>query len=499
MNHLLPLMVAIPLGGAFILLILTKFRRGAGGVIAFLSSAATGTISLVLLRAEPSIYIMGGWRPPLGINFVFDGLSAFVLLITNMIAFAAIVFSIRYMELYTSKPKYYALFLLMLAGMNGVGLTGDLFNLFVFVEIASIASYALVGFGVEDEELEASFKYLILGSVASLFILLGITILYGLTGSLNMAHIFTLIGGEGRTPAVSFALALFIMGFGLKAALVPFHAWLPDAHPAAPAPISAMLSGVLVKVLGMYALARLIFGVFAADPLARTILVVIGGLSMVVGGLAAAGQDDLKRLLAYSTINQMGFVAVGLGVATPLALLGALFHFLNHAISKSLLFLCSGSVEYSTGTRLLSRLPGLRTRLPVTAAGASVGFLSISGIPPFGGFWSKLLIIIGCIQAGRFGIAGVAVAASFLSMVYFMRVQRTFLFAEERVGVSGTGEGAEQTIRETPFLMWLPVMVLALACLGVVVVLPVLSLHVLEPAREALLDSQGYIDLVLGR
>ncbi|GAG91324.1 unnamed protein product, partial [marine sediment metagenome] len=274
-----------------------------------------------------------------------------LLLAISVVGTAAMLFSTRYMEQYTAKAKYLSLFMLMVAGMNGVVLSGDIFNLFVFLEIASIASYALVGFGCEHEELEASFKYMVLGSIGSTFVLFAVALVYGNTGSLNMAYISKAIAGSGINPGLAFALGLFITGFGLKAALVPFHAWLPDAHPSAPAPISAMLSGVLIKALGIYALARVLFNVFGISVQLGWILIVLGILSMVAGAFLAIGQWDIKRLMAYSSISQIGYVILGLGLGglilakgdnlawASLAILGGLFHLVNHAVYKSLLFL----------------------------------------------------------------------------------------------------------------------------------------------------------------
>ncbi len=236
----------------------------------------------------------------------------------NVVGLAATLFSVDYMERYTSKFRYYSLFLFMVAGMNGVVLAGDLFNLYVFMEIAAIASYALVAFGCEHEELEASFKYAVLGSLASAFILVGVALTYGLTGTLNMAHVAQRLPLAGGGRLAVLALALFVCGFGLKAALVPFHAWLPDAHPSAPAPVSAMLSGVVIKALGIYVLARLVFNVFGATAGALAVFRLLGLVSMVVGVLLAIGQWDMKRLFAYHSISQIGYVVIGLGLGTPL-------------------------------------------------------------------------------------------------------------------------------------------------------------------------------------
>ena len=261
MQSTYPLFTALPLAAAFFNLLVTKINKKAADYIAFLAVGTLAVLAVLTAFEQPFAYRVGGFPAPWGILLVSDGLSSLMLIIVNVIAFLSIIYSIKYMTTYTAKPKYYSLFLLMLTGMNGVVITGDLFNIYVFLEIASIASYALVGFGCEHEELEASFKYLVLGSVASTTILFGIAFLYSMTGTLNMPDLARQIEIIGINKAVAFVIAMFIMGFGLKASTVPFHAWLPDAHPSAPAPISAMLSGVLIKAIGVYAIARLMFNV----------------------------------------------------------------------------------------------------------------------------------------------------------------------------------------------------------------------------------------------
>src|SRR3989338_4378541 len=342
-------------------------------------------------------------------------------------------------------PVMIILFMLMLAGMNGRIITGDLFNLFAFLEIASIASYALVAFGTEAEELEASFKYAVMGSVASSFVLLGIAVLYSYTSTLNMADISLTLSHGASSWLVNFVAVLFLMGFGLKAALVPFHAWLPDAHPSAPAPISAMLSGVFIKTLGLYALFRVFFNILGAPAKILFVLVVLGTVSMVVGAILAIAQYDIKRMFAYSSISQIGYIVFAIGIGTPLAILGGLFHLINHAIFKSLLFLNSGSIEYSTDTRDLNRLGGLNSRLPVTGYTSLLGSMGISGIPPLGGFFSKLIIIIAAVQAKQVGFAMVAILVSIVTLAYYLKFQ-TFAFF-------GKLDNAWQKIREVPGLM----------------------------------------------
>jgi multicomponent Na+:H+ antiporter subunit D len=373
--------------------------------------------------------------------------------------------------------------------MNGVILTGDFFNMFVFLEIASIASYALVAFGVEAEELEASFKYLILGGVSSTIILLGIALLYSATGTLNMADVSMSIQKGISRNVLFFTFALFLMGFGLKSAMVPFHAWLPDAHPSAPAPISAMLSGLIIKALGIYSVARIFFVIIGVVPIIKTILMVLGALSMVIGVFLAVGQWDFKRLLAYHSISQMGYVMVGIGLATPLGILGGLFHLLNHAVFKSLLFLCSGAFEYTTGTRQLKQLGGLIRKMPWTGSSCSIAALSISGVPPFNGFWSKFIIIVALFQSQNYLLAIITVFVSFMTLISFVKVQKYSLF--------GLLPKKLQDIKEVPVLMVSGMVILALLCIGLGILFPVYGFSILESARNIMLEPARYLQYAL--
>jgi len=390
------------------------------------------------------------------------------------------------MDQYTSKRHYYSLFLLMLAGMNGVLLSGDFFNMFVFIEIASISSYALVGFGTEAEELEASFKYMVMGGIASAFMLLAVAMLYSSFGVLNMADIARAIAVSPRATTLKFPLFLFIIAFAIKGAIIPFHAWLPDAHPSAPAPVSAMLSGVLIKTLGIYAMTRIIMNIFAADV---TGLAPLGIISIIIGMPLALGQTDIKRLLAYSSISQVGYIVLGLGLGTPLGIFGALFHLINHSIFKSLLFLNSGAVAYRLGTRELNDMGGLNKVMPITGGTSFIASLSIAGIPPFNGFFSKLIIILACVKAGHTGFALWAVAGSILTLSSFMKVQKLAFFgkiAEKHKG-----------IKEAPLLMSVSVVILAVLCIASsFLLLPGLRNITLQPAVDALLAGAEYAKII---
>jgi len=484
MIKLLPFFVILPLFGAFLITLFNSLINN-NKIRYILNDITANFITFILLfisfftLGKKGAYLIGNWAPPFGINFVLDGLSSLMLVVINLIAFSCALFSIDYMKKYTAKRYYYALFLLMVAGMNGVVISGDFFNVFVFIEIASIASYALVAFGTEAEELEASFKYMVMGSLATSFILFGIAIIYSKYGMLNII----LISKEtvkGINSLIKFAFLIMLVGFLIKGALFPFHSWLPDAHPSAPAPISAMLSGVLIKALGVYLIIRII----TILPFSiNRIIINLGIISMIIGVVLALGQMDMKRLFAYHSISQVGYILLGVGLGTPLGIVGGLFHLLNHSIFKSLLFLASGSVYYRTKTRNLDEMGGLGSVMPVTGVTSLVASFSISGLPPFNGFFSKLIIIVACVKAGHPSYALWAVIGSILTLSSFMKVQKFAFYGENR---------NFKDIKEVPFSMKLSMVFLAILCLvSSILVFPKIRKNTLDKAVKSL-SKQEY-------
>jgi len=493
--NIIPLFVIIPLLAAFLISLLGRAVRNFSETLIGISSTLLlgfALRSVMLVKHAPIkalVYKIGGWMPPFGICMVLDGLSSFMLVVVNLIAFFVAVYSFSYMEKYTDKPKFFILFSLMVCGLNGLIITGDLFNLFVFLEIASISSYALVAFGTEAEELEASFKYAIMGTVASIFVFLGIAFLYGFTSTLNMADMAAVLASKPSTWILPFVSVLFLAGFSLKAAMVPFHGWLPDAHSSAPASISAMLSGVLIKTLGIYAMMRIFFNVLGINQGHLTVLMFLGAFSIITGAVLAFSQWDLKRLLAYSTISQIGYVVLGLGLGTPLGIFGGLFHLFNHSVFKSLLFLNSGAVDYASGTRDLRETGGFSKVMPITARTNLIASMAISGIPPFGGFFSKLLIVIACIQKGHIGYGLCAVVGSILTLIYFMKVQKFVFLGELKEKFKG--------IIEVPSVMRFSMVCLAFICIFAGILLLPSFRAFLDQAVNVLLNGTGYASVVM--
>lgn len=439
-----------------------------------------------LISWGPDIRQLNWMGENLNIVLSLDGLSLFMLMTVSLVSFAVTLYSIDYMKHYGAKANYYALLLLMITGMNGLILATDLFTIYLFLEVAAVASYGLVAFGLGHDELEASFKYLMLSAVASGFILLSIALLFGFTGRLDLGGVAAGLQTLNMKYAVGFCAALFIMGFGLKAALVPFHAWLPDAHPSAPAPISAMLSGLLIKVSGIYAITRIFINVIGLDTAFSFVLMYLGIVSMVIGAVIALGQNDIKRMLAYSSVSQVGYVILGIGLGTPLGIMGGLFHLFNHAVFKSLLFLNSGSIEQATGTRALDKMGGLAKRMPLTAGTITVGSLSIAGVPPLNGFWSKLIIIIALVQAKMYLFAVIAVLVSVVTLWYYLIIQRRAFF--------GKLNEAWKDVKEAPFWMSASTVILALLCVGIGIFFAATIETWLKPATDVL--AQG-VDFTL--
>ena len=477
------LYIGLPLLVAAILPLLGKVSKkalpdvlGNATLAVLLVYAATGARDL--LSGGPIVQRLSWFGETVNLQVAVDGFGLFMLMVIQLVSLAVGLYSIAYMDHYGAKANYYALLLVMVAGMNGLVLANDLFNVYIFLEVAAVASYALVAYGLEHDELEASFKYLMLSVVASAAILVAIAVLFGMTGGLSFAAVAEGLKTLNAGGVTAVCAALFLMGFGLKAALIPFHAWLPDAHPSAPAPISAILSGLLIKVSGVYALTRIFFGVFGLTPALSQVLMWLGAVSIVLAAFLALGQKDLKRMLAYSSISQVGYVVLGIGLGTPLGVAGGLFHLFNHALAKGLLFLNSGSVQQATGTRNLDEMGGLAKRMPFTAGTSLVGALSIAGVPPLGGFWSKLLIIMALVQAGEGALAVIAVLAGVLTLWYYLLIQRKAFF--------GKLDERWKDVREAPFWMTASTVVLALLVIGVGILFAAVLRSWIQPAADVL-------------
>ncbi|MEO0101608.1 MAG: proton-conducting transporter membrane subunit [candidate division WOR-3 bacterium] len=495
MRNLLPLFVALPLAGAFLIPLLTKIKNWLGVLVSNIITTALFGLALLTISetfwGKILVYRVGGHQPPFGIILAVDALSALLVFLVATIGLTATIFSIRYLESFTGWGKFYSLLMLLLAGMNGISLTGDLFNLFVFLEISAITSYALVSFGLKAEGLEASFKYMVLGEIAGLSILLGIALLYAKTGTLNMADLAQTIALLPQSGIFWFIIFLFLFGFMTKAAVIPFHFWLPDAYQNAPIPIATILAGVFGKVAGIYALSRIIFNIFnlsrATNPQFFNLILFLGICSLILGGFFALNQSDYKRLLAYSSISAIGYIFVGLGLGNFWGVSGAVFFIFAHALTKGLLFLTAGSVENTFGLSSLDGLVNWEKRLPVTGLSFNIGLLSLSGIPPFPGFFAKLFIILGALVADQYVVAIICALFSTLTLAYLLKVWR---------GMVSRSEEENRLMEPATMRLAMLLLVIFLIAAGIGFQ-PVLN-WLVEPAANALLGGITYAQIILG-
>ncbi|MDJ1431005.1 proton-conducting transporter membrane subunit [Halostagnicola sp. A-GB9-2] len=419
------------------------------GAVGYAVAVAALAWYVVIAPAAPGIatYQVGDWPAPFGITLVADGLSVFMLSMVATIGPASLVFSARYLPKYDRRTFYYPLSHFLLLGVTGAFLAGDLFNLFVWFEVMLMASYVFVAYYGGPQHTRAAFWYVALNLVASAVFLLAVGGIYATTGTLNMADIAQRLAdpaAAGIDPApVVGLLALLLSVFAIKAGLVPFQFWIPTAYRAAPPPITALLAGASKKV-GIYAIIRLSFTVFAgaqvpvslpwvsgSSPLAFVgpILFVMAAGSILVGGLGAVGRDSVEGVLAYSSIGQVGFIAIPVAIAATtssptlrrVGILAALVYALNHTIAKGLLFLAAGTIESATGTTDLDELGGLAGRSPALSSAVFVGTLALVGIPPLSGFFGKLLVFDTAVRAGAASVLALLLVGSLLTIAYTSR------------------------------------------------------------------------------
>lgn len=427
------LIIACPLIASFVLPLLGQWNRRLvlPVTLAALASSSLGSLAstYIVLTQGPMDYFWGGWEPPWGIAFRIDHLAALMLLLLCTIALTIAVFSHR--SILKERPDSYVLFytvyLLLISGLLGIVTTADLFNLYVFLEITSIASYALVSLG-SGSAIVSAFRYVILGTIGAAFYLLSVGYFYSVTGSLNMEDLARILPELYSSSAVRVGFAFLFVGMAIKMALFPMHSWLPGAYATAPSAVSALISSTTSKVAA-YILLRISFFVFEPQffvqlfPVA-TLLTWMGAVAMVLGSILAISQSNLKRMLAYSSVAQIGYIVLGLGLANEMGLTGSLLHLVNHALAKGGLFLVVGVIFYRTGLREIQQLRNLARRMPWTAATFTLAAGSIIGIPPFGGFFSKLYLILGAINSGQWGLIGAVLLSSLLALFYFSNVIR---------------------------------------------------------------------------
>lgn len=445
--HLPVLLVAVPLAAAALAALLGRGR------LPWLVATAVAwfTLAAVVLLAEQVAahgvvtYDLGAWPPPIGIEYRIDALNLLVLLLVT--ASAAVIVPASYANVADeiephNRGLFYAVLLVMYAGLLGVAATGDAFNAFVFIEIQSIASYALVALGAKRDRraLSAAFTYLVMGSIGATFFVIGVGLAYMMTGTLNMMDLAARLPdiAANRTVAVSFAF--IIVGLGLKIAMFPLHLWLPNAYTYAPSPVATLLAATSTKVAA-YLLLRFLFTVYGLDIGFETVVLTwvvmpLAIAGMVVGSLIAIGQDDVKRLLAYSSIAQIGYILLGMSLATHEGIQAAALHIFNHGLMKGALFLALSAVSLAVGQPTLARIAGLGRLMPWTFAAFVAGGLSLIGVPLTAGFISKWYLVVAALHGGLWWLALIIVATSLLAVVYVWRVVETAYARPAPAGVS---------------------------------------------------------------
>ena len=485
--HIPILIIISPLLAAFLVLLSRKYKIILATASIITSIVFTLTLSSRVLSGDKVTYHLGGWRGPLGISLVVDELSLFFSLIVLGLGLLVIVYS---MPERNYGRTYYFLLLISLSSMIGVIYTADIFNMYVFYELLSLAVYLLIAYPKTGVTLRASFNYLIMGGVGLSFFLLGVGFLYAMTGTLDIFYIAERLPAafNSSMQMVIMSFVLIATGMGIKIAVFPLHGWLPDAHSMAPSPVSALLSGVTVKI-GIYCLIRVVYTVFSTEMFllisSHNILIVLGVVSLLFGASMALVQKDLKRLLAYSTINQLGIVLIGLGIGTELGLTGALFHVLNHAIMKSTLFFCAGIMIAETGTREVKGLSGFGRQQPAIAFSFVIASLGMIGIPPINGFASKWLICLAAVEAGYTFLVVIILIASTIAAAYYFRVIQVLFGGSLKQGPMTAHEGEQVIHRGNLFRSW-PIYILAAGCL-LLGLLPALGISLVKPAVSLLL------------
>jgi len=492
--------------GAFLIVLFGR-NRWARHILAFLSVASSLAFLIALVRpvmlgGEIIAYWMGGRVPAggyaIGIALEVDALSLFFGLLIATAVFVACLYSFRYMEHDDNIPQYYTLFLMLAGGVLGLVLSGDLFNMFIMVEILTFAAVALTAFrNTANGALEAAFKYLVVGSIGSSCILAGTILLYAQVHTLNFAQLSALIPG-GLNNATKVAFALLFVGFCTKAFLVPFHPLAADAHGAAPASISVLISGVLTKS-GLYGIIRLVYFLFQSMGLGtiQFMLVFVGSVSMFVCVTMALAQHDFKRLLAFHSISQIGYVLSAAGLATALGISAGLYHAMNHTLFKGLLFLTAGAVLHKTGTTDLGKLGGLSKKMPHTTVLFLIGAASISGIPPFNGFASKWMIYQAtyqkAVESGNIGfllVTIIALITSVLTLASFVKVTQSVFF--------GRLPAAYENVTEVPFGMRFAMGIFAALCVVTGLFPDYVTRWLTEPAARAVFSVGQYINDMMG-
>jgi multicomponent Na+:H+ antiporter subunit D len=489
----------IPLGAAALCAIFWSAPR-VQGWIATASLTVMMLTSLFLLAqvVENGIQAkqFGSWAPPFGVSFVADLFSAAMVVISSLLALAVAVFGLADLNDIQKRAGFYPLFMGLMVGVNGAFLTGDLFNLYVWFEVMLISSFVLLALGGEHAQLEGSIKYVTLNLISSALFLAAVGILYGMTGTLNMADLSTKLAKVPHTTSVTATSLLFLVAFGIKAAVFPLFFWLPASYHTPPAATSALFAGLLTKV-GVYALIRFFTLLFTHDTAyTHTLILWIAGLTMVTGVLGAAAQSELRRILSFHIVSQIGYMVMGLALFAPLALAGSVFYIAHHILVKTNLFLVSGVVREVGGSYELDELGGLYRARPALALVFLIPALSLAGMPPLSGFFAKLTLVQAGVALERYAIVIAALGTSLLTLFSMTKIwAEVFWKAPPERSVHASAVGVPLGGKRTLVLM-LPIAALSALTVGIGLWPgPLLSLAM--SAAEQLLDPAPYVRAVM--
>ena len=479
--------IVTPLFVAAIIPIVAQWKKNLSMPLAGLSLATSLALSALLLPKVLASgclsYHMGSWEPPFGVEIRIDFLGIFMMILISAVCLVAAIYSRKYISSEVEEGKtatYYSLFLVFSASTLGFCATGDIFNMFVFFELTAVTSYALVAIPGSSKAIKAAVKYLLMGVPASILVLLAVSLLYSVTGTLNMADLAEKIASSGYTQVIIVAYVIFAVGFAVKAALFPLHTWLPDAHSMAPSPVSALLSGLFVKmgIFGMIRLAHSVYPAYLSSDLSviNSLLTWVAAAAVIYGSIMAIKQKDFKMMIAYSTVAHVGCILIGLGLTDVRALMGSMYHIMAHSLAKACFFLCAGSIIYQSGYRMVEDLKGASTKMPLTCAAFALASLSIVGIPPTAGFISKWYLVWGSLNAGNVLVGVVILLGSVMAAVYCFRVVYYMFFLPP-------SKGAWQEVSgEAPVSMVCTSWVLAAATL----VLGILAIWILPTLQRAI-------------
>ncbi len=483
--------IALPLLFAFMLPILGKIYKGLIRIVPGILYAYLMVMSLYLLRqvnitGQPIIVEIAGWKAPWGINLIFDAFTGLIVTFITVLAFLVWMYSYRFKKVeFDNALKYFVLLMLVTVGSIGVVLTGDIFNQFVFLEITALSSYGLTAFYRGRDGAEAAFKYLLVGSLASTFILLGILLIYSQLGTLNMADIARNIHIMKPELKIMAFLLLFI-GYGIEAEMFPMNGWAPDAYSQAPGPIGSVFASMTSKA-GLYALIRLTFTLFDFSTVSK-LLFVMGLLTLIFAEGIALRQEKIKRMLAYSSIGQIGLIMIAFSFNTYLGVFAGIFLMINHALIKSLLFFSASYLAYNSPKKYIKDIQGFGKYMPITAFMFGLGAFAIVGFPPFSGFWSKFYLLLAAAQKHYIVLIILILSVSLVELVYYLRVVHKLYFAEP------TGEYEPHKPRWNGMLAMI-LLALVIIAIGVY---PDLITHYIDRAAVMIMDKAQYIHNSLG-